>query len=77
MKECALIVLFKIDVKLYMHSLKSNIYYSILVNTKFHYPLYESLWRKSLFLENKDFNCEKYLTVKLNKCMKTLSNISI
>lgn len=56
------------------HSLNSNFYFSILslVITKFHYPLYQSLWEKLFYLETINFNWEKYITLKLKKCMKII-----
>lgn len=58
--------LFKNNVQFSIHSLKSNFYYSILVNTKFHYPLYESMWENLFGLDN-DRNLEKIYSSKIKQ----------
>ena len=49
--------LFKKNVQRSVNFLKSGFYYSILVDTKFQNPLYESKW-KNIFYLNSDFNWE-------------------
>ena len=50
------VFLFKNNEQISVNFLKSGFYYSILVDTKFQNPLYESKWKSTFDLNSSDFN---------------------
>ena len=61
------VFLFKNNEQISVNFLKSGFYYSILVDTKFQNPLYESKWKSTFDLNSSDFNWENVYIAKIKQ----------